>query len=465
MNIINKQLPLIGVYKKPCFESYSERLAALKQEFQQSTPLLTRTLISGAGPAGLIRALGAGLLQAPVVIIEKRSETSPSRENTLRLNNKAVELLQYYGVIQLLIKEKYIDVAMASTVGFDVRICDLEWGIKQVIKDLNLPIQIEYDCKIESINDGEDNKPSQVLVRNAEGHIQEYYPDFLVIAEGAQSTTLKKLEVERETVLPKLMIITSLFQKGSLSKNKIKRFFTNILSFLEYCVRLINFITLAIFKSYLKKPIANHSDPQSKIAGASLLVTPNQNYVGIALNQEESEKLRKIRTQLAKINQVIKENANLKTLYSHKIKKLKKSLEKQLRHWSYHGFFAAKFFLHFDPSIKRKALNSLRIQWYPLSSVHAVEIGADYCNKAIIKKNKTWIIPTGDALNTVDPLTSLGCSTAITTSNHFLRALTQKDQILEEIWEEQYEEAMNAQVQFNMQASIQARQDYRPDAM
>jgi hypothetical protein len=207
-----------------------------------------------------------------------------------------------------------------------------------------------------------------------------------------------------------------------------------------------------------------------KIAGAVVLPTPGQNYIGCGLSQKKTEELKDLIQAVEKAKTEL-DAAQQKNASKEDIASLEKTLrEAQARkdsfvaHWAAMGFCFANFLNIFMCFTKQKKWH--RASWLPLDRASIAEIGASYSKSASHLQGRTSYLITGDSLATVDPTTGLGCTTAIRTVDHFhtfLAGLNNKTK-REELHKD-YDESCNSVVLHNMNESREMRELYRPDAV
>lgn len=416
----------------------NDSLQKLKKQRSDFLPInhSTQILISGSGPAGLIRAIEAAAQGYSVRLLEMRSESSSGRENTVDLDSAAIYTLNAYGIIDFLTKNSLI--FPSSQV---VRLQDLEYALKTTLAELTGELLISYDTTITKVEASASG--TQVIVKSGNKE-KVHQPNILVVVEGGKSTTNSMLGVGRQNFLEKIPVIAAIFEdkrpKNPKSlKLKAARFSLTFYYHLLFCVNVIQFISAACFNSAFRMPknlTGNLKiNPKSKIAGAIPLATPGQNYCGIALNKQETERL-------SLLDKKIKE---LKIAGEFKsAAKVERTFNKKLKKYAYFGFTAFKLFA----PIKLTFLPFKRAQW--------IHIGADKADVAAgIKGNMTFLLA-GDSLATVDPSTGRGCSTAISSVHDFSDFLLTRDL-------EKYKKKCDLQTKLNHEESQRCRQSYRPD--
>lgn len=410
------------------FNAKIEELRDARQRGLHTPHANRRVVILGGGPAGLIRGIQSLIHGNPTLIFEKRRENQNGRENTVRLEKEAIAILNDCGVMQYLIERGLVFPPEKGVV--NVRLTDLEQAMKSVIQALS-PDQavIQYDCQARSI-DGEENENAHVVIENSAGE-QHQINDvaFIVVAEGARSSTNERiLQNRRIEVLPPMPVIAAILVDD---RPKIQ----GIASFLSYTgksvlrvVEMIFYHTFYIFKFIFQKE--RFSNPERKILGSVILKTPGQDYLGTGLSKEESEKLRSHQHNIEAIKEELA-TAKERHQTSH-VAKLEKELigaqakyEKYLKQWVKLSCCASNAIniLSFIFSKGKMDLPIELASWFPIRQVSVTDIGSDHSEHFIARIGNAGIMIAGDTAATVDPTTGLGCNTAITTCNAFTQML------------------------------------------
>jgi len=373
--------------------------------------------ILGAGPAGLAAAIGALLDGNPTVIIEKRSEKASKRTNTVALSTTTIELLKRGGVYQGMLKDNLI---YPETDGHcSVRINDLEAALKKVIASLTDQPVIHYDSKVKEIQaDGQTN----LIIEHADGNLSTIEnPEFVINAEGPKSTTNELLGNRRIEVLSKVPVIAATLKDGRNIQG-IFSFFAAIGKTLYYTVAAVYYYVIYLFRLIFCSE--SFFSPKRQVAGALMLKTPGQHYIGMGFTKEKSE-------QLSALNQAVNDKrARYEKTKDAKAKQELDSAESELR--SFVNFWVNISFCAINAFALISSLTCNRSPfsyggWRPLDKFEVTEIGADKAERTFYRKGNTAFLITGDALATVDPTTGLGCNTALQHAAHIQTVVSGRD--------------------------------------
>lgn len=402
--------------------SFQERMDALQRErlrARNENPNRFNIYITGAGPAGLSRAISALIQGQDPLVIEKKGEGDNERENTVALETEAIDRLCYFGVYQYLIENRLV---VPSSSRINVRLKDLETGMKAVIAQLSSRPVIQYNAQIASITSNPFMK-AQLNIRCGGASITIPDIDLLVVAEGAHSATSENLLTNRRIdVLPKLPVVAAIFQDDRPAISGVKTFFEYAGKTMAHTATSIYYYAICLFRMVIyRQHIFN---PQRDIAGSLILTTPNQNYLGAAFSKEETAKLSLLREKVkstrialgcAEVEGV--PEPDLAVLRA-RVEVAKQEQDAYLRYWSSLGFCFANLIALFTRFVQgnSKLQNAF---FLPYSHAHVAEIGADrsaFCSGTL---GTSACLVSGDSLVTVDPVTGLGCNAAISTTQFF----------------------------------------------
>lgn len=419
---------------------YQQKIAALKAAIPSGGGSKISVLISGASISGLIRAIQSRLSGAPTIVIEKRAEDAPGRENTVSLDDEAVDVLKQYAVYDYLIENQLISVEKPGSLV--VRIKDLEIAMKAVLKEISPETAIRYDSQIIEIIDRV-AQTAIVAIRGKDGETTRTAPHLLVIAEGARSSTNDLLGNSRVQVLPKVPVVAAIFKSREWSCLAIPAMIGDVFTHLYYTL-------LFLFKMTFGGE--NIFNSERRIRGAIILPTPGQNYVGYTLDKEGCEELKQLDEEYRKTNDP----------------KIKSELDASLNYWSHLSFAFANALAIFAKLTGNNKEQFNTACWKPLDleSTSVIEIGADRAQGCSGTVGTTAYLVAGDALHTVDPVTGLGASTAINSSLLFKRILEKSSQDrLYPMSLMDYDRESEETIKKIHDRSIAFRRLYRPDAV
>lgn len=425
-------------------------------------------LILGAGPAGLIHAIESVLQGNQTVVIEKRSQESPGRENAVALRIETVEILKNYGIFQYLLKYGLIYPPSNDQAGVNVRLKDLEEGMKFILTQISGQNLILYDSQtVEVIQQPEKKLDIKIQVNGEITRLSNV--DILLNTEGAHSHTQKNLlHIERDVLLPSVPVITAIFKDDRPEIVDTRSFVTYTKKTLIHTVKSIYYHARFVF-SYLThinsvyqwvKQIQqnNQTAIPGPIKGVAILPTPGQNYVGIGLGIEESNKLTELCKRVEDAVKALHGNAGDKIL-TLKMDRAKKDLNKYMECWANHSIC---WYNSFFPARMKVNLNL----GLPLQEVKVAYIGVDCIRQAAgMNLGESLYLAAGDAYATTDATTGRGCNTAIEAVSAFI-SLT-KGLKLRGMHKslKKYSLKLNAKRERNSLESLQYRQLFRPDTI
>lgn len=412
--------------------TFQERIRQLKERMSTRTENKPLVVISGAGPAGLLRAIQSISNGNPTKVIERRSEEAPGRANTVALTETTIAMLKYCGIYSYLLENRLI--YPPNRQGYiSVRLKDLEKAMKTVLQELSPDSIIEYNSKIVAIDTQEDK--IRLTTESSTGERSTISDvGIFVNAEGSRSSTNALLGIERIEVLPAIPVIAAMCRDD-------RPYITNVGSFFVYVGKSITQIAITVYyHTIFFFQFLFSKNFRAQITGALILPTPGQNYVGCGFSDTINDGFK-----------ALKESGNEQEYLAF------------AKHWinlaicaanmvSFLSWFKGDSYLHTGRHL-------------PLDQFEIVHIGADHANKYVQKSNNSTILLAGDASATVDPTTGLGCNTAIQSSVDFLDFLwdydnNSKDKILQD-----YKNRTSARIKDIHNASIFMRSLYRPDAL
>lgn len=460
--------------------SFQDKMTELRQTFTANSAFRdTRptVVISGAGPAGLIRGIQSLLNGNPTTIIERRSRESSGRDNIVALQPNAVAILQNFGIYQYLIEHGLVypyalERISVGNVAFNVRLGDLEDAMKAVISALTSDPIIQYDSKIlELFSLTFSRTPSMLLVQTGAEEEKILSVDILVVAEGKNSSTNEMLGIERTVMLPPVPAITAIFKDDRPSVDGVFSLLTYIGKTALYIAIDIYYHVLLLFKCIFEGEHVFNAN--RSIAGSVLLQIPAYTYLGGGLSREKSEELMRLINAVKESKRALNEaeasgafeqiSALTQAVRDAEIQK-----ESFLTYWIHLSFCLANFlnlalFLYSCGATKL-SLSS----WKPIDSMDIVEIGADCASDVCQHLGRSMYLLAGDSFVTVDPSTGLGCTSAIESSSDFQTVLTslpemgtsREHEVIRGYMRREY--ALSGRI---LRESIETRRVYRPDAV
>ncbi len=371
----------------------------------------THVVVVGAGPAGLVRAIYSLLNGNPTLIIEKRSQNAPARENALLLEKSVVvNVLIELGIYEYLIENQLVHPS-AMPLKLIVRICDLEKAMKAVIDRLspNKDIVV-FNAEVQKIEVIENKARLTIHKRDTPTGKITLTPDLLVIADGAHSSTSRLLGIQRICVAPKICFLAAIFEKAPLWK--IGNIFQQLPSFFRSV------------RAYYKKEVKGRFVfSVSEIKGAAILSTPNQHYVFLLLNKKTKNEFfyyyNNYKNCKDRLSRELPFEEQL--VFQKELSNAKRKYEKNLKKWIH---------LAFHYGFHRKRIQWMK--WKILKQNFLIESEIDYANYCAGNLGNSVYVLAGDALATSDPTTACGCQAALISSVSFIDLLKEIDDILNE---------------------------------
>jgi len=431
--------------------SFGERIKDLQNRMNAQSNHKPVVVISGAGPAGLLRAVQSISNGNPTRVIEKRSEDAVGLMNTVALTKHTIVMLQYCGIYQYLRENKLIYPPNSS--GYiSVRLADLRDAMKAVSRALGVHAVIQYDSTIIAVDEQSDKIKLVVQSLNETKSTEEV--DIFVNAEGSHSTTNGLLGIRRTEVLPHIPVIAAIYRDN---RPKIR----GICSLLKYVVKSFIYVAttiyhhvIFIFRFLLSKRF------RWQFTGALILKTPNQNYVGCGYSDE-------INKQLLSLEKVVKEKKEaLKNaqIDPEELKIAEEEYNTFAKRWVNYSICFANLVALTQCFGKGPHLSmGGHLSFDKFTVIH---IGADHANEYCKSIKKTAVLLAGDASATVDPTTGLGCNTAIQSSVDFLDFIWDYDAGVDsERLLRNYSSRMQERISYIHDKSREARILFRPDAL
>jgi|GEM_PF-4933593 len=404
---------------------FSRKVAQLREEAERNYSIgKPSVVILGAGPAGLLRAIESIKNGNPTLVIERNPETRIGRENAVHLEHETIELLKEKGVYDYLLMNGSI-FPEQNMEGLNVKIGDLEQALKALLNVIGGPDRILYGRQVESLGEDADHKIALHL-QDRQGRVAllDRKVDVLVVAEGAHSRTAQLLGINRIQKLSKIPVIAAIFKDNHPKIVDAASFFSytriSLINTGTYLYYLSCFIGKFLFQGEYP------SNPRRDVAGAVILQTPGQNYVGYGLNKERSQKLEGLTAQIKdfkeRISQAQTAGAPLDPRVEQDLTVAEKELKDELIYWAYISFFSANF-ARFLQNFYGKS--SPQASFLPLAkeSLSLVQIGVDQAETLSGSRGGSQFLLCGDSVTTFDPTTGLGCNAALRTAEHFTKFL------------------------------------------
>lgn len=412
--------------------TFQERIQQLKEKMTARTENKPLVVISGAGPAGLLRAIQSISNGNPTKIVEKRSQDALGRENTVALTETTIAMLKYCGIYPYLLENRLI--YPPNREGYiSVRLKDLEKAMKAVLEELSPGSVIEYNSRIVAIDTNAD-RLRLIIESSTEERSTISDVGIFVNAEGARSSTNDILKIERIEVLPAIPVIAAMCRDD-------RPYITNLNSFFVYIGKSITqlaitsyYHTIFFFQFIFSKNF------RTQITGALILPTPDQNYVGCGFSDTINARFKEL-----------KESGNEQEYIAF------------ANHWINLAICAANLVSILSWFQGGSYLHTARN--IPLNHFEIVYIGADCASKYVQKVKNSTILLAGDASATVDPTTGLGCNTAIQSSVDFLDFLWDYENFSKDQIQDDYQNRTSARIEDIHCASKLMRSRYRPDSL
>lgn len=450
MNVQNSLAPVAN--QNPAHLTFDQTINQLRITLPRRTTSVS-VLISGAGPAGLMRAIESTCNGCKTKVLEKRAEIAEGRLNAVHIEANSVEILTRYGIFQYLMERALIFPPDRSG-GIDVRICDLEMAMKAVLAAISTDPIIEYGSIIESFTHVA-NKVSVVTDR-----LKKFEPiDILINAEGSKSVTNDRYGKERIEVLPKIPAIAAIFKDDRPRIQGVSSFFDYVGKSVRNIAIRVYYCAVCIFKMVFQgQHIWNEN---RSIAGAALLPTPGQNYLGCGLSRDKSAELLRLKRRYERLQRAcdLTPDGPLRERAMQECASAKLVYESFAKYWINLSFsFASILYL-------LGLMNGRSGELFPIHSFSVVELGADRVEDVSFEAKDTMIFLTGDAAATVDPASGLGCNKAIQESDSFSSifqswATNAQRRVLAE-----HNYDINYGIERAHRMSIHMRRLYRPDAV
>lgn len=455
------------------FHDRMQELKGLRDQALQQSSNKASVVISGGGPAGLIRGICALINGNPTTIIEKRAELDNGRENTVALDKESLNVLCFYGVHQYLDENKLI--LPFNGEYLPVRLKDLERAMKVVIAELTSVPIIQYDSQVEQINDADvqssQNAKINLIYKSAVGQKTQLDAiDVLVVAEGAHSYTNEHLlHNHRIAVLPLVPVISAIYKDDRPSISGLSTFLQYIGKTLASTATSVYYYTIFTFKFIFQGE--NFFNLQRRLAGSLILKTPGQNYLGVGLSREESDKMMQLCQVLEDAKAALEEARNQNTSSPDRLTQLQKNVDdaqknqdSYLRYWTGLAFCFANVLNVFRFIYGETPLHlASRL---PLDHVSVTKIGADRSSAYSGTIGRTSYLIAGDTLATVDPTTGLGCTTAIKTVIDFNDFINGLDKNMDpHFLHTVYSDSSAQRIRQNHDQSLSKRRLFRPDAV
>lgn len=441
-------------------QSFIEKISELKKLREKALETNKNKLfivISGAGPAGLIRGIQALLDGNNIQIIEKRSIYHSGRHNVVSLIKETMEILKKYGVYQYLLEKKLVR-EVNNPISIFVKLCDLELALKAVVDELSMDTLICYDSQVIEIIENGDGTVKLIVNDNHGSALCIHPVDLFIIAEGANSYTNRiLLKNHTQMLIPPVEGLLAFFKKQPWQFNHIFKLFTKIYKlFLSHIYFLFRFIVRR----------------DNEIAFSVLTRTPGQMYLAGAFSRKEENNLKALLRDIDALKDQLKKYGSHATR-SPEMLALQKNVENKenqlkiyLMNWTYHFLWYANYFKIISLCLGKK-LSFLNFgTLYTLDHITLVTNNVQRSAKPSGLIGKMIYLVVGDALTTADTLTGLGCNVSIQTVKYFnelIKNLDQGKDIQQSL--SKYDESLNNEIHLLYYNSLNMRLGYRPDTI
>jgi len=179
-----------------------------------------RVVISGAGIAGLMRAIIALRNGNFVQVIEKRAQASEGRSNPSLMDREAAKILKECGVFQYLDDKMLLGESPSKHFLASVGIASIEKAMKAVIEAIAPGEEIVlYQADLKCII--KENNAANLVIRvqgKAERVLKEI--DLLVVAEGTKSATSTLLSCRKIEAISEIPVIGAIFKEKADSERR-----------------------------------------------------------------------------------------------------------------------------------------------------------------------------------------------------------------------------------------------------
>ena len=391
-------------------------------------------VISGAGPAGLLRGIQSLCNSNPTIILEKRSASNSGRGNRLLINSKSIEILKNYGIYQHLVENKKI-ISFRATACF-VSINDLEKAMKIVLQEISATNVIYYDSQIEEIIHHTEKKIDLKIATSGQPLWIINSVDLLVIAEGIHSkTNYGLIHNEPIEILPSIKGIITISKPGSRTK-----YITHVKQF------LCHFYYHFAFLFMLCKNWLTFWNPSYPIAKTVIINTPGQTGIAIVFSKKETEKFLSL---------------YLSSKEENKSKQLEKFQQRSISLAQWHTNYSKLLSL----ILRRKYIGHFGLL-FSIDQISITEFGTSHSKISSGFVGNTPYLIAGDALISVDPFTGLGCNSALQTSKlfqDFLQGMNTQEKF--DVLINKYDLAVGEVIEELVNSSVYIRHHYRPDTL
>lgn len=446
------------------FEETIAHLKAIKPKGSSSPK--NYVVISGAGPAGLTRAIISVLKGYKTTVFEKRDQNHEIRLNTITLNAISIALLNKIGVLDYLRKEKLIHTTSETKI--DIRLGDLEKGLKAVLTRITKKKVIYYNAHISVIHT-ETSGNIRLDIKQANGQTLSCREvEILSINEGTHSHTANLLGISRTQLLPKIPLITAIFKNTRPKVQNLSTLLIYVTISISNLVINIYYLSLFLFKFLFQKE--SPFNPKRKIGGSIILSTPGQKYLGYSLSKEESETLLRLKTKTELLKkQLAEDQPNNRAALQGVLQQQEQHLQAYIRKWSYLSYYFTTLLAIIDwvNDLLNKTMKKPDIHWWPpldTPQCNMIEVEVDKASSSCGAIGQALYLIGGDTLATADPSTGLGCNIALETASYFEEVLYGiKNKIPPSQILEKYSKYSTSMVDKIHQQSLSYRQLYRPD--
>lgn len=378
------------------FQERIENLRALRNLNQRMGPTSDNlTLIVGAGPAGLIRAISTVVQGLRTVVLELRPEDAPRRPQIVVTRSQTViGLLEQLGVIDYLYKENRI--FPLGLLRLEVSLADLELAFQAVLRAIapdDSSLTMHYGARVVRIDQADGR--AHVIASKSGGENLSFSPRLIVIADGRRSPTSALLGISRCGQFYSHTGIIAIFRarEGGLSLGG--RWLGEMASKLNYA-----------FHRYVSRKGAG-------LMAGTILQVPGHHYLGLDLARDEEMRLRAAVSRARELHssaENVTQNGLTELLETDELRRL-------VRFWCRYGFEAIRT----HPIGSAPPTGGRPISWLPLDMQFAgpIEVVSDRADSFCGHIGETFVMIEGDAQFTIHPGSAYGCTKALLSARLF----------------------------------------------
>jgi hypothetical protein len=279
-------------------------------------------LISGAGPGGLMLALGCALQGKPFTLIETRSSTQKMRENVVALGKEDdpsnfkmlqslqnfgdfrsadLKLLDFFGITDFLITEEGLAEHKDSDSLFKVKIKDLQNGMLELLRAMTgkeTNQLILYDTEIKGLEQVGNKAEITLQVKGQLPAEKKISPSLVYVMEGYRTKTRDLLGIDTIKESKATRMGVAFFK--TTPANLIDSCSAHLRALPPFFSTLPSLFKLLIDVSVFQKEIDVYEGFFHALGRAELaLSTPETRYFYFTILSKESENLKKLEEGIA----------------------------------------------------------------------------------------------------------------------------------------------------------------------